>query len=79
VVRIYNTSHKPDQGKKLTMKSRLILIAIMFIAINLIFYFGIDSSDESEKSVDFDDKNQITNEKDGEIEQEITNSLNPIP
>jgi hypothetical protein len=51
----------------------------MFIAINLIFYFGIDSSDESEKSVDFDDKNQITNEKDGEIEQEITNLLNPIP
>ncbi len=61
------------------MKSRLILIAVMFIVINLIFYFGIDSSDESEKSVDFDDKNQITNEKDGEIEQEITNSLNPIP
>lgn len=61
------------------MKSRLILIAVMFIVINLIFYFGIDSSDESEKSVDFDDKNQITNEKDGEFEQEITNSPNPIP
>jgi len=61
------------------MKSRLILIAVMFIVINLIFYFGIDSSDESEKSVDFDDKNQITNEKDGEFEQEIINSPNPIP
>ena len=79
MVRIYNTSHKPDQGKKLTMKSRLILIAIMFVVINLIFYFGIDSSDESEKSVDFDDKNQITVDEDGSIEQEITNSPNLLP
>ncbi len=61
------------------MKTRLILIAIMFVVINLIFYFGIDSSDESEKSVDFDDKNQITVDEDGSIEQEITNSPNLLP
>ena len=31
----------------------------MFVIINLIFYFGFDSSDESEDSIDFDDENQI--------------------
>jgi len=59
------------------MKSRLILIAIMFIVINLIFYFGFDSSDESEDSIEFDDKNQLDIEKNAELEQEITNPINP--
>jgi hypothetical protein len=59
------------------MKSRLILIAIMFIVINLIFYFGFDSSDESEDSIEFDDKNQLDIEKNAELEQEITNPISP--
>jgi len=59
------------------MKSRLVLIAIMFVVINLIFYFGFDSSDESEDSIEFDDKNQLDIEKNAELEQEITNPINP--
>jgi hypothetical protein len=36
------------------MKTRLILIAIMFVIINLIFYFGFDSSDESGENKELD-------------------------
>jgi len=77
VIRIHNTSHKPDQGKKLSMKSRLLLIAIMFIVINLIFYFAFDSSDESEKSSEFDNTNKIENEENTNLEHEIINPINP--
>jgi len=59
------------------MKSRLLLIAIMFIVINLIFYFGFDSSDESENPVGFDDKNQMNFEENPDLEHEITNPINP--
>ena len=40
-------ARRADSKKSLSMKTRLILIAIMFVIINLIFYFGFDSSDES--------------------------------
>ena len=49
----------------------------MFVVINLIFYFGFDSSDESEDSIEFDDKNQLDIEKNAELEQEIVNPINP--
>lgn len=69
--------HKPEPERKLSMKSRLILIAIMFVVINLIFYFGFDSSDESEKSVEVNDKNQLNIKQNAELEQEITSSITP--
>ena len=45
-----------NSKKGLSMKTRLILIAIMFVIINLIFYFGFDSSDElgENKELDID-------------------------
>nr|AIF09953.1 hypothetical protein [uncultured marine thaumarchaeote KM3_41_H02] len=45
-----------NSKKSLSMKTRLILIAIMFVIINLIFYFGFDSSDElgENKELDID-------------------------
>ncbi len=49
----------------------------MFVVINLIFYFGLDSSDESEDSIEFDDKNELEIEKNAELEQEISSSINP--
>lgn len=61
------------------MKTRLILIAIMFIVINLIFYFGFDSSDESEKSGEIEEVNQISPNENIELKQQITNAPNPIP
>jgi len=50
--------HKPGPERKLSMKSRLIIIAIMFVIINLVFYFGIDSSEESESLIEIDNENQ---------------------
>ena len=49
----------------------------MFVVINLIFYVGFDSSDESEKSAEFDDKIEFNAEKIQESEQEITSSITP--
>ena len=47
-------AHRADSKKGISMKTRLILIAIMFIIINLIFYFGFDSSDESGENKELD-------------------------
>ena len=47
-------ANRENPKKSLSMKTRLILIAIMFIIINLIFYFGFDSSDESAENKELD-------------------------
>ncbi len=70
-------AHRPDSNKKLSMKTRLIFIAIMFVIINLVFYFGFDSSDKSESLIEIDDKNLLNFEKNSEMEKEMTISINP--
>jgi len=70
-------AHRPDSNRKLSMKTRLIFIAIMFVIINLVFYFGFDSSDESESLIEIDDKNLLNFEKNPEMEKEMTISINP--
>jgi cell division protein YceG involved in septum cleavage len=69
--------HKAGPERKLSMKSRLIIIAIMFVIINLIFYFGFDSSNESEKSVELDDTNQVNVETGMDSEAEMIISVSP--
>ena len=51
-------AHRGDSPKGISMKNKLIMVAIMFVLINLIFYFGFDSSDESgeNKELDFGEK-----------------------
>ena len=51
-------AHRGDSPKGISMKNKLIMVAIMFVLINLIFYFGLDSSDESgeNKELDFGEK-----------------------
>jgi len=70
-------AHRPDSNRKLSMKTRLIFIAIMFVIINLVFYFGFDSSDESEPLIDIDEKNLLNFEKNPDLEKEKTISINP--
>jgi len=70
-------AHRPDSNRKLSMKTRLIFIAIMFVIINLVFYFGFDSSDESESLIEIDDRNLLNFEKNPEMEKEMTISINP--
>ena len=57
--------HKPEPERKLSIKARLAIIAIMFVVINLVFYFGFDSSDESEEISDIEGENQIEVNEDG--------------
>lgn len=70
-------AHKPDSERTLSIKTKLLLIVIMFVVINLIFYFGFDSSEESENSVELDNTNQLTNEKNLELKEEFGISINP--
>jgi len=70
-------AHKPGPERKLSMKTRLIFIAIMFVIINLVFYFGFDSSEESEPLIDLDNENLLNMEKNPDLEQEMTISINP--
>jgi len=51
-------AHKATSEKILSIKSKLIIIAIMFVIINLIFYIGFDSSDDSEESIELEDNFQ---------------------
>ena len=69
--------HTPGPEKKLSMKSRLIIIAMMFVIINLVFYFGFDSSEESEPLIEIDNESQMNVEKNPDLEQEMTISINP--
>jgi len=70
-------AHRPDSQRGLPIKTKLLLIAIMFVVINLIFYFGIDSSDESETQVELDDQNQLMIDDNPKSEQEMKISLLP--
>ena len=68
-------AHKPDTKRNLSIKSKLVIIAVMFVVINLVFYFGFDSSDESEKSIEFDDKIELNVEEIPELK--ITSPITP--
>jgi len=70
-------AHKPGPERKLSMKTRLIFIAIMFVIINLVFYFGFDSSEESESLIDLDNEDLLNMEKNSDFEKEMTISINP--
>ncbi len=70
-------AHRPDTNRKLSMKTRLIIIAIMFVVITLVFEYGFDSSDESEPLIDLDNENLLNMEKNLDVEQEMTISINP--
>ena len=45
---------KANSQKGISMKGKLIMIALMFVIINLVFYFGFDSSDESGENKELD-------------------------
>ncbi len=70
-------AHRPDSQRGLPIKTKLLLIVIMFVVINLIFYFGFDSSDESENLIEFDDQNQLMVDDNPELEPEMKISISP--
>mgnify|MGYP006196169157 CR=1 FL=1 len=66
-------AHKATSERTLSIKSKLIIIAIMFVIINLIFYIGFDSSDDSEESIKLED-NFLPNIKDQKSTEIIISS-----
>jgi len=70
-------AHRPDSQRGLPVKTKLIIIAIMFVVITLVFEYGFDSSDESEKQVEFDEENQLKIEENADLRQEIKSLLKP--
>ncbi len=70
-------AHRPDSQRGLPIKTKLIIIAIMFVVITLVFEYGFDSSDESEKQVEFDEQNQLKIEENADLKQEIKGLLTP--
>ena len=70
-------AHRPDSQRGLPIKTKLIIIAIMFVVITLVFEYGFDSSDESEPLIDLDNENLLNMEKNLDVEQEMTISINP--
>ena len=47
-------ARRANSQKGISMKGKLIMIALMFVIINLVFYFGFDSSDESGENKELD-------------------------
>ncbi len=70
-------AHKPGPERKLSMKTRLIIIAIMFVVITLVFEYGFDSSEESEPLIDLGNEDLLNMEKNSDLEKEMTISINP--
>ena len=73
-------AHRGNSPKGISMKNKLIMVAIMFVLINLIFYFGFDSSDESgeNKELDFGEKlnDEIQSDSLDDLLQRTNASLN---
>ena len=72
-------AHRGDSPKGISMKNKLIMVAIMFVLINLIFYFGFDSSDVSgeNKELDFGEKlnDEIQSDSQNDLLQKVIESL----
>jgi len=70
-------ANRPDSNRTLSTKTKLVLILIMFIVINLIFYFGFDSSDESGNPFELGEQDQLMVDKTVDLEEEVGISLLP--
>ena len=72
-------ARRANSQRGLSMKSKLIMIAIMFVIINLIFYFGFDSSDESgenkELDIDIMFNDEIQSDSQNDLLQKVMESL----
>ena len=69
-------ANRENPKKSLSMKTRLILIAIMFVIINLIFYFGFDSSDESGENKELDISIMFNDEIESNSQYDLLEKVN---
>ena len=52
------------------MKTRLIVIAVMFVIINLIFYLGFEGSEDSQNEQEVEQEGIETEKVEEEVEEE---------
>ncbi len=77
MVRKSTDESKPGK-KKLSMKTRLLVIVIMFVIVNLIFYVAFDSSDDSTEEEKIEQEFKVTLEESNQ-EQPFAKFNPPIP
>ena len=72
-------AHRADSPKGISMKNKLIMVAVMFVLINLIFYFGFDSYDESgetkELNIDIMSNDEIQSDSQYDLLQTTNENL----
>lgn len=66
--------NSPPEKKKLSMKTRLIVILVVFVIINLIFYVGFEASEDSQEGEEIDQEGTISTEAE---EEKIYAKFNP--
>ena len=69
-------AHRGDSPKGISMKNKLIMVAIMFVLINLIFYFGFDSSDESGENKELDFGEKLNDEMQSDSQDDLLQRTN---
>ena len=60
----------------ISMKGKLIMIALMFVIINLVFYFGFDSSDESGQNEELDIGMKLNDEIQSDSQDDLLQKTN---
>jgi uncharacterized membrane protein YvbJ len=72
-------ARRANSQKGISMKGKLIMIALMFVIINLVFYFGFDSSDESgqndELDIDIKFNDEIQSDSQDDLLQKTNENL----
>ncbi len=66
--------NSPPAKKKLPMKTRLILIVVVFVIVNLIFYIGFEGSEDSQEEQEIEQEIGIVEEPE---EEQIYAKFNP--
>ena len=66
--------NSPPAKKKLSMKTRLILILVVFVIVNLIFYIGFEGSEDSQDVDEIEQEGVVIEEPE---EEQIYAKFNP--
>ena len=69
-------ARRANSQKGISMKSKLIMIALMFVIINLIFYFGFGSSDESGQNEELDIGMKLNDEIQSDSQDDLLQKTN---
>ena len=66
--------NSPPAKKKLSMKTRLIVIIVVFVMINIIFYVGFDESEDSQDVEEIELESEVIEEPE---EEQVFANFNP--